>query len=97
MVSCLLPLWCIITDGYQISSDNSNSQQQPTTGYKQTSKLLPSASSPTSMKTTYPTNIHTTYNSGPVDKETLCNISHEICHNPPEFYEYYAVYYIPII
>ena len=28
-----------ITD-YQISSNNSNSQQQPTAGYRQTSKLL---------------------------------------------------------
>ena len=41
--------------GYQISSDNSKSQQQPNAGYKQTSKLLPGMSSPTSMKATQQT------------------------------------------
>ena len=38
----LLP-WCTAIAGYQISSDNSNSQQQPTSSYKQTSKSIPGA------------------------------------------------------
>ena len=37
--SCLLLLpWCTVITGYQINSDNSNSQQQPTTGNKQTNR-----------------------------------------------------------
>ena len=47
----LLP-WCMAIAGYGISSDNSNSQQQPIVGYKQTSKLLPGASLATRVKTT---------------------------------------------
>jgi len=37
--------------GYWISSNNSNSQQQPTASYRQTSKSLPGASVPTRVKT----------------------------------------------
>ena len=36
----LLP-WCIAITGYWISSAHSNNQQQPTAGYKQTTKTLP--------------------------------------------------------
>ena len=36
----LLLLWCIAIAGYHISTDNSNSQQQPAAAYKQTSKSL---------------------------------------------------------
>ena len=53
MVSYLLLLhWCTAIAGYQISNNNSNSQQQPTTGYRQTSKALPGVSLPTTVKTT---------------------------------------------
>ena len=44
--------WCNTITGYQISSNNSNSQQQPTADYRQTSKLLPGVSQPTRAKTT---------------------------------------------
>ena len=49
----LLPWWMTIA-GYQINSNNSNSQQQPTTGYKQVSnyKSLPGVNLPTRVKTT---------------------------------------------
>ena len=30
-------------------------------------------------------------------KEPLRRASHEICHNSSEFYNYYLVYYLPII
>ena len=53
MVSHLLLLpWCTAITGYWIGSNNSNSQQQPTSGYKQTSKSLLDASQPTRVKTT---------------------------------------------
>ena len=53
IVSRLLFLpWCSAITGYWIgSSNNSNSQQQTTTGYRQTSKLLPGANLPTRVKT----------------------------------------------
>ena len=45
--------------GYHISSHNSDSMQQPTTSYKQRSKLLPSVSPSTSMNATRQTqNMH---------------------------------------
>ena len=47
----LLP-WCMTIAGYGINSDDSSSQQQPSVGYKQTSKLLPGASLATRVKTT---------------------------------------------
>ena len=47
----LLP-WCMAIAGYRISYDNSNSQKQPTTGYRQKSKLLPGTSLPKRVKTT---------------------------------------------
>ena len=47
----LLPWYTAIT-GYWISSNNSNSQQQPTAGYRQTRKLLPGVSQPRRVKTT---------------------------------------------
>ena len=41
MVSCLLLVpWCTAITGYWICSNKSNSQQQPTAGYRQTSKSL---------------------------------------------------------
>ena len=43
--------WCTAIIGYQKSSNNSNSQQQPSTGYRQTSKPLPGTSGPTRVKT----------------------------------------------
>ena len=46
----LLP-WCTTITGYWISSNNSIHQQQPTTGYRQTSKLLLGTSQPTRVKT----------------------------------------------
>ena len=53
MVICLLLLpWCTTITGYRISSNNSNSQQQPTASYRQTSKFLPEVSGPTREKTT---------------------------------------------
>ena len=53
MVSSLLLLpQCMAITGYQISSTNSNSQQQPTAGCRQTSKSLPSTSPPTRVKIT---------------------------------------------
>ena len=53
MVSHLVLLpWCTAITGYRISSNNSNSQQQPITSYRKTSKLLLGVSWPTSMKTT---------------------------------------------
>ena len=48
----LFLLWCIATTDYQISSSNINSHQQPTTGYRQTSKLLSCVSWPTGVKNT---------------------------------------------
>ena len=52
-VRCLLFLSCCIAiTGYQISSNNSNSQQQPTASYRQTSKSLPGKSRPTGVKIT---------------------------------------------
>ena len=45
-----LLLWCIAIAGYQLSSNKSNSQQQPTAGYL--SKSLSGASLPTRVKTT---------------------------------------------
>ena len=45
----LLP-WCIYD--HQIRSDNGNSQQQPTAGYKETSKSIPVTSPPTRVKAT---------------------------------------------
>ena len=47
----LLPC-CTTIGGYHTSSDNSNSLQQPTIGYRQTSKLLMGASQPRRVKTT---------------------------------------------
>ena len=45
MVSCLLLLpWGTDIAGYQISSNKSNNQKQPTAGYRQESKLLPGVS-----------------------------------------------------
>ena len=53
MVSQLLLLpWYTAITGYWISSNNSNSQQQLTAGYRQTSKSLPGLSWPTGVKTT---------------------------------------------
>ena len=53
MVSYLLLLpWCTAITGYRISNNNSNSQQQPTTGYRQTSKVLPGVSLPITVITT---------------------------------------------
>ena len=53
MVSCLLFLpWCTAITGYRISSNNSNSQQQPTIGYRQTSKSPSGMSQPTIVKAT---------------------------------------------
>ena len=53
MVSRLLLLpWCTAITGYWISSNKSNSQQQPTAIYRQTSKSLPGASPLTRVKTT---------------------------------------------
>ena len=53
MVSHLLLLpWCTAITGYQTSSNKSNSQQQLTSGYRQTSKSLPGTSWPTRVKTT---------------------------------------------
>ena len=48
----LLPPWCTAITGYHINSIISNSQQQPTASYRQTSKLLPGANWPTRVKTT---------------------------------------------
>ena len=45
----LLP-WCEVIAGYRISSNNTNSQQQLTICYSQTSKLLSGASLPTRVK-----------------------------------------------
>ena len=47
----LLPC-CTTISGYHTSSDNSSSLQQPTIGYRQTSKLLLGASQPRRVKTT---------------------------------------------
>ena len=45
MVSYLLLLpRCTAITGYQINSNNSNSQQQPMTGYRQTNESLPGMS-----------------------------------------------------
>ena len=44
--------WCTTITGYHTSSDNSNSQQQPTAGYRQTSKLLPGVSQSRRVKST---------------------------------------------
>ena len=53
MANCLFLLpWCKVIAGYRVSSNNSNSQPQPTTGYRQTSKSLPGTISPTRVKTT---------------------------------------------
>ena len=120
MVSHLLLLpWCMAITGYQINSNNSNSQQQPTASYWQTGKLLPGASSPARVKTTTKQYMRTNSNMLilcancsmheqrfnlwlycwhsllSVEKRSI--MSHEFCHNPSEFYEYYLVYDIPII
>ena len=53
LVSCLLLLpWCSAITSCWISSDNNNSQQQPTADYRQTNKLLSDTSQPTRVKTT---------------------------------------------
>ena len=44
--------WCTAITGYHTSSDNSNSQQQPTVAYRQTSKLLPGVSQSRRVKST---------------------------------------------
>ena len=47
MVNHLIHLpWCTAIAGYWISSNNTNCQQQPTTGYEQTSKSLQGQSGP---------------------------------------------------
>ena len=52
-LSCrLLSPWCTAITGYHARSVNSNSQQQTTTGYRQTSKSLPDASQPRRVKIT---------------------------------------------
>ena len=50
-----LPLYlglCMTITGYQIYSNNNNSQQQPTTGYRLTIKSLPGMGGPITAKTT---------------------------------------------
>ena len=47
MVSLLLPPWHTAIVGYWVNSNNSNSQQQPIAGYRQTSKSLPGTNLPT--------------------------------------------------
>ena len=43
---------CMVIAGYNTSSDNSNSQQQPTAGYSQTRKSLPDVSQQRRVNTT---------------------------------------------
>ena len=38
-----------------------------------------------------------TFTSACRQKEVSCHASREICYNPAELYEYYLVYYMPII
>ena len=53
MISHLLLLpWCMAITSYRISSNNNKSQQQPTAGYRQTSKSLPGVSLPRRVKIT---------------------------------------------
>ena len=52
MANCQLLLpWCVVIAGYEISSDNTNSQRKPTVGGKQTSKSLRGLSPPSRVKT----------------------------------------------
>ena len=94
MVSCLLLLpWCTAITGYWISSNNGNSQQQPTHQLQTTSKSLLGTSWPTRVITT--TNRICKHDNSTVAKETSCHMSHETFHYLSEFYEYYLVHYMP--
>ena len=46
------PALCMAITDYWLSSNKINSQQQPTAGYRQSSKSLPDGVLPTRMKTT---------------------------------------------
>ena len=94
----LLP-WCTSIAGYQINSNNSNHQQQPTTHYRQRSNHY-DESAPTSIKPLCLLSYTWAMIQSVAISLAFISVgrqSHEICCNPLELYEEHLVDYMLII